>query len=115
TTVRLLLHGRQVRRVLLVCPKPLVTNWQREFATWAPEVPLTVIEGNQDRRHWQWRLADSVVTIANYEILMRDRDVVADPALHFDLMILDESQRIKNSASTTSQVVRSVSRGRSWA
>ena len=25
--------------VLLVCPKPLVTNWQREFALWAPEVP----------------------------------------------------------------------------
>ena len=27
------------RRVLLVCPKPLVTNWQREFAVWAPELP----------------------------------------------------------------------------
>ncbi len=42
-------------RVLLICPKPLVTNWQREFALWAPELPLGVIEGDQQRRRWQWR------------------------------------------------------------
>ena len=31
TAIRLLLHSGEVRSVLLVCPKPLVTNWQREF------------------------------------------------------------------------------------
>src|SRR5262249_56777566 len=35
TAVRLLLRAGQVRRVLLVCPKPLIPNWQREFKTWA--------------------------------------------------------------------------------
>ncbi len=35
TAIRLLLHRLEVRRVLLVCPKPLVTNWQREFQQWA--------------------------------------------------------------------------------
>ena len=39
TTIRLLLHRRELRRVLLICPKPLVTNWQREFQLWAPEIP----------------------------------------------------------------------------
>ena len=42
TAIRLLLRRGEVRSVLLVCPKPLVTNWQREFAVWAPEVPLMV-------------------------------------------------------------------------
>ena len=37
TAMRLLLHRGQVQSVLLVCPKPLVTNWQREFAVWSPE------------------------------------------------------------------------------
>ena len=32
TAIRLLLHAGELRSVLLVCPKPLVTNWQREFA-----------------------------------------------------------------------------------
>ena len=36
--------------VLLVCPKPLVTNWQREFALWAPRFPLLVDRRRQARR-----------------------------------------------------------------
>ena len=115
TAIRLLLHAGEIRRVLLVCPKPLVTNWQREFHLWAPEAPLMVIEGEQAKRHWQWRLPDSPIKIANYELLQRDREVLAEPDLHFDLVVLDESQRIKNRSNATSQIVRSISRSRNWA
>ena len=37
------------------------------------------------------------------------------PAPVLDLVVLDEAQRIKNKSSTTSQIVRSISRTRSWA
>jgi SNF2 family DNA or RNA helicase len=115
TAIRLLIHAGEMRSVLLVCPKPLVTNWQREFTLWAPELPLAVIEGEQEKRRWQWQLPDAPIKIANYEALNRDRRMVVDSGLHFDLVVLDESQRIKNRNSTTSQVVRSISRTRSWA
>ncbi|HEV2969235.1 MAG TPA: DEAD/DEAH box helicase [Pirellulales bacterium] len=115
TAIRLLIHSGEMRSVLLVCPKPLVTNWQREFTLWAPELPLAVIEGEQEKRRWQWQLPDAPIKIANYEALNRDRRMVVDSGLHFDLVVLDESQRIKNRNSTTSQVVRSISRTRSWA
>ena len=39
----------------------------------------------------------------------------AAPGARFDLVVLDESQRIKNLAGTTSEVVRSIARRRSWA
>ncbi len=115
STIRLLLYAGEIRSVLLVCPKPLVTNWRREFLLWAPEVPLAIIEGERARREWQWRQPQTPVKIANYELLMRDRDVIVDPELHFDLVVLDEAQRIKNRSSTTSQVVRAISRSRNWA
>ncbi len=115
STIRLLLYSGEIRNVLLVCPKPLVTNWRREFLLWAPEVPLAIIEGERARREWQWQQPQAPVKIANYELLMRDRDVITDPALHFDLVVLDEAQRIKNRSSTTSQVVRAISRSRNWA
>jgi SNF2 family DNA or RNA helicase len=121
TAVRLLLHRGEVRSVLLVCPKPLVTNWQREFQQWAPEVPAMVIEGDQARRAWQWRLPDVPLRIANYELLCRDREAFGQDGEsgatrpRFDLVVLDESQRIKNRSGTTNQVVRSISRRRSWA
>ena len=115
TTIRLLLHAGQIRSVLLICPKPLVTNWRREFGSWAPEIPFCVIEGNRARRQWQWNLRDVPVKVSNYEALLRDRDQVEDGQQHFDLMVIDEAQRIKNPASSSHQVVCSVSRTRSWA
>ncbi|MCR5163855.1 MAG: DEAD/DEAH box helicase [Thermoguttaceae bacterium] len=118
TTVRLLLRNGDIRNVLFVCPKPLVTNWKREFEVWAPEIPILVIQGDRVRREWQWGLQDIPVKIANYELLNRDRDIFAPKKgipKHFDLVVLDESQRIKNIRSATSSAARAISRTRNWA
>jgi len=115
STIRLLVRASEVRRVLLVCPKPLVSNWRREFALWAPELPIAVIEGERERRQWQWEQTQAPVKIANYELLMRDRDLLESGSLHFELVVLDEAQRIKNRNSTTSEVVRAIPRTRGWA
>ena len=115
STMRMLLMASQVRNVLLVCPKPLVTNWVREFQLWAPEIPVTVIEGDATKRKWIWKQHQAPVRIANYELLMRDQDILEEEDMHFDLVVLDEAQRIKNKNSTTAQVVRNLPRSRSWA
>ena len=115
SSIRLLVRSGEARRVLVVCPKGLVSNWTRELADWAPEILVTVIEGDPQRRRWQWSLADVPVKVANYEVLVRDRELVAELGLAFDLMVLDEAQRIKNRSSQTSEAVRSVNRRRSWA
>ncbi|MEL6110575.1 MAG: DEAD/DEAH box helicase [Planctomycetota bacterium] len=115
STIRLLLCSGEVRSVLLVCPKPLVTNWLREFSVWAPEIPIAAIEGNASKRAFQWQSPHIPVKIANYELLMRDEATLLESGLHFDLVVLDEAQRIKNRSSTTAQVVRSIPRTRSWA
>ncbi|TWU44074.1 ATP-dependent helicase HepA [Novipirellula aureliae] len=115
STIRLLLCSGEVRSVLLVCPKPLVSNWIREFQVWAPEIPVAAIEGNASKREFEWKSPNVPVKIANYELLMRDKDIVLDSGLHFDLVTLDEAQRIKNRNSTTSEIVRAIPRTRSWA
>jgi SNF2 family DNA or RNA helicase len=114
TTVRMLLLSGQVRQVLLICPKPLVSNWVREFRLWAPEIPVAVVEGDQAKRQYIWT-QPAPVRIANYELMMRDRCYVDTPDQHFDLVILDEAQRIKNKNSTTAEIVRALPRTRSWA
>lgn len=114
TTMRLLIRSEQARRVLLVCPKPLVTNWQREFLLWAPEIPITVIRGPISRREFLWQQR-AVVSLVNYETLVRDELIVEALDLDFDLVVLDESQRIKNRSGATNRVVRRLGRERSWA
>ena len=115
TTIRLLLRAGYLQSVLLICPKPLVTNWQRELELWAPEIPVSVVEGNQSKRRWIWEHDKSPVKIANYELMVRDEATVVDLRATFDLVVTDEAQRIKNRESTTSKVVRGIKRRRSWA
>ena len=114
TAIRLLVRHGQLRRVLLVCPKPLVTNWQREFALWVPELTVTTVEGNPARRQFLWDRSPDVVAIANYETVVRDAADVCNPLRSYDLVLLDESQRIKNRANATNQIVSAIPRSRSW-
>ena len=113
--IRMLLGSGMVRRVLLVCPKSLVSNWVREFRAWAGDVPTLTLEGPTRRRHALWELPQMPVKIVNYELLSRDADFVADAKLEFDLVVLDEAQRIKNEHSQTNRAARSLARQRSWA
>jgi SNF2 family DNA or RNA helicase len=128
--LRLLLHGGLIRRALIVCPKPLVVNWTRELRTWAEDVPFEVIGGDTQSRKAQWFASNCPVKVVNYELLTRDAEMFTWPEkregddadtmsgqgrLHFDVVVLDEAQRIKNREAKTAVAVRSISRDRSWA
>lgn len=133
--MRLLFHGGMIRNALIVCPKPLVANWTRELRTWAADLPHEIIGGDGEARRIAWLVSNCPVKLVNYELLTRDAgylskadDAGDGPHEHytsagspaawpprFDLVILDEAQRIKNRDSRTAQVVRSLCRQRSWA
>jgi SNF2 family DNA or RNA helicase len=114
-SIRLLIQSGMVRRVLVVCPKPLVYNWQREMALWASDLPIEIFGGDTEQRRATWFVSNCPVKVINYELLTRDAEFVADPRASYDLVVLDEAQRIKNHDSKTAQVVRSIHRSRSWA
>ncbi len=116
TAVRLLLRGGKVRRILFVCPKPLIPNWQREFRMWAEELPIVTVEGDTNRRRMIWQMPGVPILMTNYEVLSRDLEAMhEEDRPKFDLVVLDEAQRIKNRDSKTAEVVRSITRKRSWA
>ncbi len=116
TAIRLLLRSGQARRIVLICPKPLIPNWQREFKTWAEELPVVTVEGNGPRRRMLWTMPGIPVLLANYELMARDiAEIPENEQPKFDLLVLDEAQRIKNRDSRTAEVARSIKRRRSWA
>ena len=114
-SLRLLFHAGLIRRALVVCPKPLVVNWTRELRTWAEDLPFEVIGGDTETRRATWRVSNCPLKLVNYELLTRDAAEIADEQVHFDLVVLDEAQRIKSRDSKTAQAVRAVHRDRSWA
>ncbi len=113
--LRLLFHAGLIRNALVVCPKPLVINWTRELRMWAPDVPFEVIAGDTQTRRAIWYVSNCPLKLVNYELLTRDAVEVGDEKVRFDVVVLDEAQRIKNKESKTAQAVRTLHRRRSWA
>ena len=114
-SLRLLFHQGQIRSALVICPKPLMHNWARELKSWAPDLPFESFEGGTEQRRLTWLTSNCALKLINYETLTRDQELAADPRVKFDVVVLDEAQRIKNAGSKTAQVVQSIQRDRSWA
>ena len=82
----------KISNVLIVCPTSLKYQWKSEIKKFTTR-SVTVIEGVLDKRKPQYN-SESFYKIASYGVGLNDVDYLnkAD----FDLVILDEAQRIKN-------------------
>lgn len=110
----LLLSARnEMNRALIVAPAALTTNWMSELATWAPWLTVRRVGGDPDDRQ-AFYLLPIPVLVSSYEQIRQD-GLDRIPSRTFDIVILDEAQRIKNRHSTTALACRLLPRKCSWA
>lgn len=109
----LLLPSCERGRALVVVPASLRLNWERELSSWAPNLSVRRLQGDVEDRFALYRLPVSVL-IGSYEQI-RDDALVLSSEVRFDVVILDEAQRIKNAGSDTAVACRILQRDRSWA
>jgi SNF2 family DNA or RNA helicase len=100
---------------LIVAPVGLVLQWRRELRQWAPELRLSTVLGPPGTRTGLWRAADAQVFLCGYETIRGDRYDPAVGGRDWDVVILDEAQRIKNPHAEISSAVKQLRRRRSWA
>lgn len=111
--LRLLVRAGIIHRALIVVPVPLLMNWQRELEKWAPELSVRAITGSSQDRRVLYMLPASVLLVAYDSV--RDDVLGLPPEETFELVVLDEAQRIKNASSQTALACRLLPRTRSWA
>ncbi len=104
---------RAIERALVVAPASLSANWMAELAMWAPDVTVRQVRGDGEDRAAYYMLPIPVL-VASYEHV-RDDALERIPRDAFDLVILDEAQRIKNPESATALACRVLPRKRAWA
>lgn len=109
----LLLPSCELGRALVVVPASLRLNWEQEICGWAPNLSVRRLQGDAEDRFALYRLPINVL-IGSYEQI-RDDALGLGPEVHFDVVILDEAQRIKNAGSDTALTCRILQRDRSWA
>ena len=93
---------------LVVCPASLLANWEREFARFAPDVPVR-------RYHAASRSLDGLappegqVVVTTYGTLLRDAGRLAE--VPWGIVVADEAQQVKNHRSQAAQALRSLPAG----
>lgn len=98
----MLAREADIGKVLVVCPASLKSQWRNEVHRFSNR-DCQLILGAADERARQYQ-NDCFFTICNYEQVLRD--VLAIETIKWDLIILDEGQRIKNWEAKTSRVIK---------
>jgi SNF2 family DNA or RNA helicase len=103
-TAELLAREAGISRVLVVCPASVKAQWVLEIQR-ATERTCQIVAGPLRERPALYRTG-AFYTIANYEQVLRD--FLSIETVPWDLIILDEGQRIKNWQAKTAQVIKSL-------
>ena len=90
-------------RFLVVVPNPLLDNWVREFAFFAPSI-VPVVHYGQNRHGLASGLVDHQVIITPYSTMTSDITLFED--LTFRLTLFDEASMLKNPSSSRSLAAR---------
>jgi len=101
-TAELLAQVAGISRVLVVCPASLKSQWRSEVQRFCGR-SVQLIDGPAKERA-ELYATGAFFTVCNYEQVLRD--VTAIEAVPWDLIVLDEGQRIKNWESKTSRVIQ---------
>jgi len=82
--------------VLIICPTSLTGNWHREARKFTPELPVMVHHGVSRKKGAAFgqEVAEHAIVISSYSLL--HRDIEQFKKIHWQGVILDEAQNIKN-------------------
>jgi hypothetical protein len=101
----LLAREARIKKVLVVCPASLKSQWRSEVHRFSSRDAEIVIGSAKDRARAY--AGDAFFTICNYEQVLKD--ILHIEKTRWDLVILDEGQRIKNWETKTSRVIKGLS------
>ena len=103
-TAEFLAREAEIKKVLVICPASLKSQWRSEIHRFCDR-DVQLVGGGAAFRGEQYNNT-CFFTVCNYEQVLRD--ILSIERVPWDLIILDEGQRIKNWESKTSNVVKSL-------
>src|SRR2546426_11542847 len=98
----LLVREAGISKVLVICPASVKSQWRNEIRRFCDR-DCQLIAGSIASRGAQYA-NNCFFTVCNYEQVLRD--ILSIERVNWDLIILDEGQRIKNWEAKTSRVIK---------
>jgi len=141
TATRFLFRMGRITNGLILCPKSVLTDWEKKLWEWAPEIRNIKVRGSREQRQIMWN-TPSHIYLTTYETLRQDLQATLqelsdkepktlslfgdaeEPELEgeledlakreFDLVILDEIQKIKNPGAEVTKATRQIESPLRW-
>ncbi len=117
TALRALYRLGRARRALVLCPRSMLGTWQRETASWAPELTVQLVRGSAEKRALFWR-SNAHVLLTTYETVREDAGAAGSMRLRreCDCLILDEvALKAKNRGTGIHRALRKLDCRVRWA
>jgi superfamily II DNA or RNA helicase len=111
TAVRFLFRLGKATSCLILCPLSVLQDWHTKLWEWAPELRVEKVRGQKDLRMLLWS-TPAHVYLTTYDTLRQDIEEL--PKRQFDLVILDEIQKIKNPSAGITKAVRLINGKIRW-
>lgn len=92
-----------INKVLIICPTSLKYQWKSEIEKFTDST-VHVIEGGYLKRRQQYESTEAYYNIVSYHIMANDVDFLNK--MDYDMVFLDEAQRIKNWKTRVSQQIK---------
>ena len=93
-------NGQLKHPALVVVPLTLIFNWWEELERFAPQLQVLCYQGTRSERAKLVNQLEAFdVVIASYGVVLQDQEGLRSK--HFDYLILDESQKVKNPQTKT--------------
>ena len=112
-SLEILRRKSQLTRALVVVPASLKLNWETELRRWAPSLSVQRVQGDAEDRRAYYLLPINVLVVSYEEIRLDIMSLSSN--ICFDVVVLDEAQRIKNAHSKSALACRLLNSERSWA
>ncbi len=94
-------NGRADLPSLILAPKSVVPNWEKEAKKFAPSLRVLALQGPNRKKYYSvLQHCDLVVT--SYPVLFRDAEELLNQKFHY--VVLDEAHTIKNTSSQITKV-----------
>jgi superfamily II DNA or RNA helicase len=122
TGSRFLIRKGQMSSGLILCPKSVLSDWERKLSEWAPELRVLKVRGPREQREIAWK-SPAHLYLTTYETLRQDLSNTIGKTEHplediakknYDLVILDEIQKIKNPDADVTKAARQIDATTRW-
>lgn len=113
---------------LVICPNVVKINWQREWTKFTDKRAMVLTDSVRDSWPFFWQTGMNQVFIVNYESLKKYfvrkitkqerwtlKDVVFNDNINlFKSVIIDESHKVKSTATQQSKFSKGIAKGKEW-